>query len=68
MSERIDDAEIHISHLTRTIDELSDQVAWQGNQIDRLDKRFQALLDRLSKQDIGDDSDVSLLEQRPPHY
>jgi SlyX protein len=65
---RLEDAEIHIMHLTRTVDELSDQVARQADQIDRLNARFQALLDRLAKQDSGEGSDVPLLEQRPPHW
>jgi SlyX protein len=68
MENRVETAEIHISHLTRTIEELSDQVARQADQIDRLNTRFQLLLDRLSKQDSGEDSDVPLLEQRPPHW
>ncbi len=68
MSDRAESAEIHISHLTRTVEELSDQVARQADQIDRLNKRFQGLLDRLSKQDSGEDSEVPLLEQRPPHW
>jgi SlyX protein len=66
--DRIDAAEIHISHLTRTIDELSDQVASQGHQIDRLNARLNALLDRLSKQGDDGQSDTPLLEQRPPHW
>jgi SlyX protein len=68
MDQRLEAAEIHISHLTRTIEELSDQVARQANQIDRLNSRFQAMLDRMSKQDVGDDSGVPLLDQRPPHW
>jgi SlyX protein len=68
METRVEAAEVHISHLTRTIDELSDQVARQANEIDKLTKRFQMLLDRMSKHDIGEDSDVPLLEQRPPHW
>jgi SlyX protein len=68
MNTRLEDAEIHITHLTRTVDELSDQVARQAGQIDRLNARFQALLDRLSKQDSGEGSDIPLLDQRPPHW
>jgi SlyX protein len=68
MDQRLEAAEIHIAHLTRTIEELSDQVALQADQIDRLGTRFQMLLDRLSKQDSGGDSEVPLLEQRPPHW
>lgn len=68
MQTRLDAAEIHISHISRSVEELSDLVAKQADQIDRLNARFQMLVDRLSKQDSGEDSDVPLLEQRPPHW
>jgi SlyX protein len=68
MDNRLEAAEVHITHLMRTVDELSDQVARQAIEIDRLKTRFQLLLDRLSKPDDGDASDVPLLEQRPPHW
>jgi SlyX protein len=68
MNTRLENAEIHITHLTRTVEELSDQVARQAGQIDRLNARFQALLDRLPKQDSGEGSDIPLLDQRPPHW
>ncbi len=68
METRLEAAEVHITHLTRTVDELSDQVARQAGQIDRLNARFQALLDRLSKQDTGEESEIPLLDQRPPHW
>jgi SlyX protein len=68
MTDRLEAAEIHITHLTRTLDELSDQVAQQATQIDRLTARFDALLDRLTKGSDGEDSDIPLLEQRPPHW
>ena len=57
MAERIDAAEIEISHLSRMIEDLSDEVA-----------RLQTLLDRLSKQHDGDDGAPPLEEQRPPHW
>jgi SlyX protein len=68
MDERMDGAEIEISHLSRTIEELSDEVARQGEQIDRLNARFETLLDRLSKQQEDGESDQSLEAQRPPHW
>jgi SlyX protein len=68
MDARIEATEIHIAHLSRTIEELSDQVAHQGHQIDRLNGRLQALMDRLSKPETGGENDIPLLEQRPPHW
>jgi SlyX protein len=66
--ERLEAAEVHITHLTRSIEDLSDQVARQADEIDRLKARFQMLIDRMTKHDSGEDSDVPLLEQRPPHW
>lgn len=69
MDKRIEDAEVQITHLHRTVEELSDQVARQSHELDRLKARFQMLVERLSKSDSGgEDSEVPLLEQRPPHY
>ena len=68
MVTRLEHAEIQITHLTRSVDELSDQVALQAKQIDRLNARLDALLDKLSKGPEGEDSDIPLLEQRPPHW
>lgn len=65
---RLDSAETHIAHLTRTVDELSDQVVRQGDQIDRLNTRLSALMERLSKQNDDGQTDTPLLEQRPPHW
>jgi SlyX protein len=68
MDNRLETTEVHLTHLMRTVEELSDQVAHQATQIDRLNTRFQMLLDRLSKSDDEGGSDVPLLEQRPPHW
>jgi SlyX protein len=68
MTDRLEAAEEHITHLTRTVEDLSDQVARQSVELDRLKARFDRLIERLSKGDQGGDSDVPLLEQRPPHW
>jgi SlyX protein len=68
MADRVEAAEVHITHLVRTVEELSDQVALQGLEIDRLKARLQMLIDRLSKHDSGEESEIPLLDQRPPHY
>jgi SlyX protein len=66
---RLEAAEIHITHLSRTVEDLSDQVARQSDQIDRLNKRLEALIERLMQPpNEGYHSDVPLLEQRPPHW
>jgi SlyX protein len=68
MTDRLQSAEEHITHLIRHVEDLSDQVARQANEIDRLKARFDRLIERLSKSESGEDSDIPLLEQRPPHW
>jgi SlyX protein len=68
MTDPLQTAQEHITHLTRTVEDLSDQVARQGVELDRMKTRFDLLVERLSKGDQGGDSDIPLLEQRPPHW
>lgn len=65
MTQRIDAIEERVAHLTRTVDDLSDIVARQADEIDRLTRRMAMLLDRMA----GPDQDGAVLtDQRPPHW
>jgi SlyX protein len=68
MTDPLQAAEEHIAHLSRTVEELSDQVARHGLELDRIKARFDLLIERLSKGEQGEESDIPLLEQRPPHW
>jgi SlyX protein len=68
MTDRLEAAEEHITHLTRAVEDLSGEVARQGKELDRIVARFDLLIERLSKGEQGADSDIPLLEQRPPHW
>jgi SlyX protein len=61
-------AEEHITHLTRQLEDLSDQVARQATEIDRLKMRLDRVIERLLKSEQGEDTEIPLLEQRPPHW
>ena len=57
-----------IAHLTKTVDELSDVVAGQQNEISRLTKRVRMLVEReASREQSGGGAHV-FGDERPPHY
>jgi len=57
-----------IAHLTRTIDDLSDVVARQENEIATLNRRVFMLMQREGERDAQGTGGVVLGDERPPHY
>jgi SlyX protein len=57
-----------IAHLTRTVDDLSDIVAAQADDIDRLKRQVELLMQREATRDYDQGGSVPLADQRPPHY
>lgn len=57
-----------IAHLTRTVDDLSDIVARQEDQISKLMYRVQMLMEREATREMDTGSSIPLADQRPPHY
>ncbi len=62
------DLEEKIAHLTRTVDDLSDIVARQEDQISRLMHRVQMLMEREATREMDTGGTIPLADQRPPHY
>lgn len=60
--------EEQIAHLTRTVDELSDVVASQQAEIDRLSKRVRMLMEREAGREQGGGGAHVFSDERPPHY
>ncbi|MCU9838777.1 MULTISPECIES: SlyX family protein [Ruegeria] len=60
--------EERIAHLTRTVDELSDIVARQHDEIDRLARRVEMLMRREAERVAEGSGGVILGDERPPHY
>ena len=60
--------EERLAHLTRTVEELSDVVAHQQAEIDRLTRRVQMLLEREASREAEGSGGVVLGDERPPHY
>ncbi|MEL6958915.1 MAG: SlyX family protein [Pseudomonadota bacterium] len=57
-----------VAHLTRTVEELSDIVAKQSLEIDRLTKRVGLLMEREAQRELDAGGTVPLADQKPPHW
>ncbi|EAQ25507.1 SlyX family protein [Roseovarius sp. 217] len=62
------DIEEKLAHLIRTVDDLSDVIARQDREIDRLRLRVEMLLAREAARQGESDGGVILGDERPPHY
>ncbi len=59
--------EERIAHLIRTVDDLSEVVARQTVEIDRLNRRVQMLLEREAEREAAGGT-IPLADERPPHW
>lgn len=57
-----------IAHLTRTVEELSDVVARQEQEIETLNRRVFMLMQREGEREAEASGGVVLGDERPPHY
>ncbi|GAB1379875.1 SlyX family protein [Pararhodobacter sp.] len=65
---RIEDLEERIAHLTRAVEDLSDIVRAQGQQLDRLTYRTGMLMEREAEREAEAGTQIPLADQRPPHW
>jgi SlyX protein len=65
-SDRLEALEVQVSHLTRTVDELSDVVSRQADEIALLGRRMRALMEREAER--ASNPDAPAADQKPPHY
>jgi SlyX protein len=65
MTERIEE---RLAHLERLAEDLSDVVATQGREIERLTERVRRLMDREAMRESEGTGGVILGDERPPHY
>lgn len=68
MEDRQTALEEQVAHLTRIVDELSDVIARQDREIDRLARRLQLLVDREAERDVAGGMEIPLADQKPPHW
>lgn len=60
--------EEQIAHLTRTVDDLSDIVNRQENELAVVTRRLAMLMEREAGREMDAGGSVPLADQRPPHY
>ena len=68
MDDRLTLAEERIAHLTRVVDDLSDIVARQEGQIERLSRRLMLLMEREAEREADGAGSIPLADQKPPHW
>ena len=67
MPDQSRDLEERIAHLTRAVDDLSEIVARQAQEIERLFRRVGLLMEREADRE-AEGGGIPLADQRPPHY
>jgi SlyX protein len=60
--------EEQIAHMSRAVDDLSDIVATQQHEIDRLNRRVEMLMRREGEREASGSGGVVVGDERPPHY
>ena len=60
--------EEQIAHLTRTVEDLSDVIARQDQEIALLTRRVALLLEREASREAEGTGGVVMGDERPPHY
>lgn len=65
---QIYELEERIAHLMRAVDDLSDVVARQQAEIDRLTRRVEMLMQREAEREAAQSGGVILGDERPPHW
>lgn len=68
MDERLTKLEELAAHLVRVSEDLSDVVARQEKEIDRLRKAVELLSQREAEREIDAGGTVPLADQKPPHW
>jgi len=68
MSDPILKLEETVAHLTRVIDELSDVLARQETEIERMKRRQEMLMQRDAEREFAEGGTVPLTDQKPPHW
>lgn len=67
-AERINQLEEQIAHLTRAVDDMSEIVTRQEDEIVTLNRRVHMLMQREGERDASGGGAVVMGNERPPHY
>ena len=64
----MEEIEEKMAHLLRSVDGLSDIVARQQTEIDRLTRRVEMLMHREGEREAAGSGGIVVGDERPPHY
>lgn len=68
MTDRITELEEEVAHLARVVEDLSEVVAGQAREIDRLRRRLGLLMEREAELEVAEGGTIPLADQKPPHW
>lgn len=68
MDDRITKLEEMLAHAIQVVDDLSDIVARQENEISLLTHRLSTLIEREAEREAASGSAIHLGDQKPPHW
>ncbi len=68
MDDKIIALEERIAHLSTMLDEMSDEMARQGREIDVLTRRVAMLMQREAEREADHGGTIPLADQKPPHW
>lgn len=68
MNERNQKLEESVAHLNRVVEDLSDVLAHQVDEITKLKRRLDMLMEREAEREAAQGGGVQLGDQRPPHW
>lgn len=68
MDSRITALEETVAHLSKTVDELSEVLARQDREIERMARRLQMLMERDAERELDAGNAIPLADQKPPHW
>ena len=60
--------EEQIAHLTRMVEDLSEELARQGKTLDVAERRITLLMQRAAEAESEQGGTIPLADQRPPHW
>mgnify|MGYP001073676103 CR=1 FL=1 len=68
MDDRVTKLEELVAHLTAVVDDLSDIVARQENELAVLGRRMAIVMEREAQRELAEGGTVPLTDQKPPHW
>ncbi len=68
MTDTLQTLEERLAHLIRMVEDMSDVIARQDTEIDRLKHRVQRLVEREAERQAEQTGGIVLGDERPPHY